>query len=72
MQQSAFKASKLLLMEIYGHNFERFPLLSTLEAWTAGCVLTTTKEFVMITEVLTATVVMADNGAQVAHSFPQI
>ena len=65
-----FKASKLLLTEIYGHNFEQFPFLSTLEARAAGCVLTTTKEFVMITvEVLT---VMADNGAQVTDSFPQI
>ena len=63
-----FKASKLLLSEIYGHNFERFPFLSTLEARAAGCVLTTTTEFVMITvEVLTTTVVITDNRVQVAE-----
>ena len=68
-----FKASKLLLTEICGHNFERFPFLSTLEAKAAGYVLTTTKEFVMITvEVLTASVVMADNRVQVNDSFLQI
>ena len=57
-------------MEIYGHNFEQFPFQGT---GLLGGVLTTTKEFVMITkEVLTTTVVMAAHRAQVADSFLQI
>ena len=31
-----FKASLLLLTEIYGYKFERFPFLSTSEDWAAG------------------------------------
>ena len=31
-----FKASILLLTEIYEYNFELFPFLSTSEAWAAG------------------------------------